>query len=576
LDLKVKLRTLAWVSFVTLTAGLILLPVELRYDLRMSPLQLFEPVTHPRMFSVVFIFWTFLAVAIVLLQASERRERSVVLALILFTLVFSGWHALVTRTQVGDVFMPLSDVRTIASQGRIGPVEDLRYGGYPGFAVLASVLDSTTALQFPYSSTAFVLIQMVGYTITLYAWFRKQLKDVVISGLAVIIAIEGNQAVAVLLSSYHPGALAPLAMFSACLLTLHLPVRGARLLLYGLFLAVITTTHLATAVLLILVMGGRVILGRRRGDVREIWLYFALTVVMVSFWLAYRVPSMLRTLADYAEYTFSEVVTHGRLVGWLVTPSGLAAGERYAPWMLFVQYFWPTVLGLIASLLALYRLTGRGQMTRDDHVELAGMVGVWGISVAALVTGGLANAFVRALVYVGFFATPLLLSSMARRAQRTPVLIATALVLAVLALPSYLYYFRGAPAWTYYPAETAGGRFLEGVFDQGESVRLFGVSQASYYLLYYLPKAKHEEVYYHMIRSQDRDETLARLEFFGRRFLNRSDGAPAVMDFSRRWAGLFPVPLDAHDSLRWNHLRAQLSPAHAIYDNGAATYFLIR
>jgi hypothetical protein len=564
-----------WSLVLVMTVGLLFFPVEVHYGLRTTPAGPFHPVTHQTAaFGVLLSSLTALVLAGLFLYGGERREWPVLVGLCLFAAAFSGWHVLVSRSFVGDVFMPLSDVRRILSQGRIGPIEDLRYGGYPGLAILASMLGTVTGSQFPASSMTFVAVQMIGFVLVLYALFRALLGDIVTAALGVLIAIEGNQAVAVLISSFHPGAFAPLVLFSACLLTFHLPPGRSRLLLYGGFLVAITVTHLATAIVLLLSTAGRAVLMRAKQNAREATFTFAVSLVVVLAWQAFQVPSMIKRLATDAEIAFREVLIHRRLQDWFPGSETLFVDEVHPPWSVFIQYFWPVMLGLVPSVITLDRLRRRGSIRKSDELELAGMVGVWGLSAAAFAVGGLSNAVIRGLAYVGFFGIPLLMTSIARPLRRGAAL--SAIVLATLASPSYAFYFRGVPGWIYYPAEIAGGEFLGRAFGQGDGVKLFGIADASYYLIYFLPRAEHAETYYHVIKAQGRGDTWTALETYGKAFLNRPDEKISVMDFSIRWVGVLPTGTDAQQSQRWGGLRKQLSAVEAVYENGMATYFTFR
>jgi hypothetical protein len=474
-----RLRVALWVLLLAMTAALILYPANLKYEYSIHAIPFAYIFENLSLFAAVYYIWVLLILVLLFTRGGEGRADWEKAALVgIFAVVFTGYSTFMSRGFVGDAFTPAGDIKNMIGLGQYAQAPALKYNGFPGFSLLGTGVCLVTGLEITDYMTFFPFFQILLFSMLLYLFFNKLLKNSYFASLGALLVIQADLSVATSLSQFHAGVFAPFCLLPVVLL-LFISGRGTdsrrvfRLetneVLILIVLAALAISHFITSVAAFLIILGIYFMQKLSGKrVLSTQLVVLLIIVPVIWNLAENL-SILRYFAAMVP-KFIEALSSGQIISeWLLPlQTNSYIGSRAPLWTIPSLILGPLLFIIIGSILGLARLVMNRRPEKEEVICLGGFAGIVILALILLLLGGLQESYGRTLIYIALFTVPIILWYVLRlKPLRNHIFSLLVVVLLVLSLPSFLLGNKAIAAMTYYPREIAGGEFLESGFGRG-------------------------------------------------------------------------------------------------------------
>lgn len=571
------LRLLAWLLLLSLTAALLLYPVQV--GLSYSRIQSLDVIGDIPLFGALYYAWLVVLLALLLSKAGNTVNQGEKAALVgLFALVFWGFWVVAAPEGQSEEPGFLAYARFLEDTGHISlDAENLGYFDFPGLGLLAYALGNVVGLSHLDARTALLLFNAVLMAVLIYEGGRR------VAGkqagwlylLSVPLLVQGSMFLSVSFF-FRPEAALALPLFLVLLILL---VSGREdstffgrwqssllgLILFG----ALMITHFMTALAFIAVLLGvwavRAMAGTRTTSA---WSTILLFAVMTAAWQVYYAVKTFGNIVDSVPY-FLGLLEEGSIFFYAGTLGSANAGPDVPLWASSVRLFWLVALFGLGGLLALLNLTRLRRLGDGERDYTGTVVGVAVMTGMAALVDGTGDQWVRFLEYGSFFVVPLVILFLARKAALRLVPALTLLAFAALSLPSFLAFHGQATVSAFYPQERGAAEFLARRY-AGEQLAVYtGVRERLFYT-YYFPNASFYSSAFGTMSREDVPVLWQDLGYLVDGFtLGGPAGRSSVFVLSEGLLLTYQhtlgiLPEDPH----WLDLKARLAGTNAFYDNG--------
>jgi hypothetical protein len=588
-------RMFLWVLLLAMTVVLILFPADVNYDLSIHTIPFLYIFHCFSLFAVIYYIWLTFLMVLLFTGGSEPRIDWEKAALVgIFAVVFVGYSTMVSRGFTGDAFAPAGDIRNLLAQGHYDRAAALKYNGFPGFSLLGTGVCLVTGMGITDYITFFPFFQILLFSVLLYLFFSKLLKNPYLAALGALLVIQVDIPVSTSLQQFHAGAFAPFCLLPvALLLFTYGRVTDSRRVFRleineVLILAVLTAlfiSHFITSLAAFLTILGIYAMQKISG---KHVLSTQLAVVLLSvpvIWNLVENLGIIRYYANMVPDAVADLMSGNIINAWLLPMQTTSyVGGRSYLWMIPPLYLGPLLLVVIGGILGLAILFRVKNLEKGGLITLGGLAGTVVLALMLLFLGGLQESYGRTLIYIALFTVPIIIWRVLHfKHHRKYVLSSLVVVLFVLSLPSFLLSGKAIAGMTYYPREAAAGEFLESSFGRGAGMHVYGLGGSAYYLTYYLLDAYMDYVYTPDLRSRDKEQIWRNVNGYVSSIENNSAAAPGlppgpgIIMFSPKWDTPFRdyIGIDVKNTPEWRNLESRLAENDMIYCNSFVRIYYV-
>ena len=475
LKYQVMLRLL-WVILIASVIDIFSIPWQYAKVSMLTPVESLGLLGNSELFGVLFV--VAFAIALTLSFASFSKLGRIC-ALVILALVFNNYWSLSSGGFSGELFHFASDARFIVVNGHIP--YPLYYAGFPGAGLIVGQFSSILGVNPVLSTLALSICQTIAFVLISFGIMKALTYSEVWAVIGSILLYEGDIAIGDRLGWFNPGMVAPFVFFPLAVLLLLRSKRStfSNAILLSLLLLVLTITHFVTAAVMVVFMCSLVFLRKSR-------FYFAggvaaIASILLFGWQLFGIGvgagqiSLLATLYSGAESAFQRLPA--------VLSTSKTAGVGLPVWYSLVTLSW-TAFVMLGAVFAI----GVGLNKRDGSIGilLSGVVSSIILGLVIIPTFQFGDLIFRTFTYVGIFSVGALVSFASRSPRSRYVPVTIAIVMIILAYPTFLSYNQGVYG-SVYPAESlTSDRYIATFIDYDITTNFYGFSIHYPSLQYYL------------------------------------------------------------------------------------------
>lgn len=570
------LRLLIWVLSLALTSYLLLSFSSFQASPYTTAAEFSGAFHHFPAFALAFYAWVALLLFLLITNSTPQAgtwEKLFVIwifstVFLLFSLVASplGKHP--------DEWLWFDHLRYLQEEGHTfaAPIPLAYLSEHPGFFMLGVSLEQVTGLSPIDLRLAYLSLTALLLPTFLYLFSLKILKEASSAALASILAIAGSTAIG--RYGFSPGLMAQTLMpvFMALLVALvtRPRVQASRLTLVLLFVAVVlVTSHFPTALLVVFVVAGILIMSRKeQGSIG--WGFLALLLVIMLSWEMFNVAVTIPNAIGSLSYRLRELSPE-TIFNVLMPLAKANLGETVPMWSTLTLVFWIGLLGLVGSVIGLARILRVGELSLQERLETGGLLGALALTFLVGVGSPGGVQAVRYLFWGPLFTAPILVRTFFQRNRSRLGVLFLAGPLLVLSLPTFLSNNMTIGLQRFYLHELVAGQFLGEKAGVGEGLIVYSDSAIVPMLRYYVPKAElvTESAYAVYAVFGGMERVWKTLADFGRSFAELPSGEGSLFVLSDRMKReYFRLAQVDQDDSRWDEVTGTLSSSSMVYDNG--------
>jgi hypothetical protein len=479
-QLRGNWRLGVWGLLCVLTLLIFLYPAQLHYEYAI--IQSLSVFPNLPLFGALYYVWFAVILVLIFLPGSEgkRRDWENIALLGLFIFVFSGIWVILTRGANGEFLTPATQTKYIIEKGYIpNTLPDIGETDFPGLPLLLAGVRLITGLE-TFSGIAYlVLVNLLVYSIILYAMFRMLFKKPSLAAASSLIMLMGSRQVSISLPQLHARGFG-LVLFVALLLLFfrkqNLNKSVLTIVLSLILFAALTITHLATAMVFILVLVGIYITGKlRKQNLIDLSIIIILLVIMFS-WQTYVALNTTKTLTDTVLNGISNLIDGEPISDYLVFMTGSYFGATSTPvWVNFVRFFWLLLSIGSGGIIAMLKLFKIRKLSLPESNLVGGLVGLGIFVIIMLAFTGLDEG-IRALYYVPIFAVPIMLAYLTNIVNivKRYILVIAAILVIIISVPTFLVHNDRVGVSAVYPQEISMVSFLRSNYGGGKGLNVAG------------------------------------------------------------------------------------------------------
>jgi hypothetical protein len=618
-----------WISFILLTAGIVLFPVAIHYEYQ--PLESADAFGNLLpVFAVVFYTW--MAVLFLLLFSKNdigEWQRAALLSLLAIGMV-GLWVANTPYGGHPDELWQMGHVKYLMENGRIDPNHPVfNYFQFPGFHILLASLTIVTGSSIFGMRLLYMLFSGVAFALLSYLLLFRMLKNTRSASLGVLLLFLGCPLVASAEISFWPGNLAQL-LFVALLLLLAWRQESMRWILFTLlfvvFFAGLTIIYLPTSVFFLFVLAAIYLLQRINKTRAVPIILVILVLAMFVTWQFFNANSTLmnaiqgltttaatetpattvtsptpikqtprppaagtvpaaKTPAATAEPESAVPAAFSGLNSRLSVVLELGAvfiGTGAPPWVSVTKLLWLVLIFAVGGILGIRNLFRITKLDAMETIETGGMIGVVIFTPVAFFMSSSGEQTARFFVYTPFFIIPMILRFLIRPAEdnglperrHKPIgwfrknYFSLLVILAFLSsLPNFLANAGRVLSHPIYAQENAAGEFLQAEYGDSK-LSLYSTPFVVIFYSYYVPDASFRVLWPSPDPGAGKQGFWQAMEPLLDDFESSKD-ANAIFVVSRRLPVSYgPTVIIAPDDPEWLAFINRLERNDKIYDNG--------
>ncbi|MBN1643261.1 MAG: DUF1616 domain-containing protein [Dehalococcoidales bacterium] len=494
-----SIRFYLWVLLIGLTTWLLCSPLQLTLQpFAVESLHIFRNLP---LFAGVFIAWFLVLIFLMFSKSPSKLAVIEKVALsVLVALVFNGFWIINSLYGFGsDSMANLADVNLVVGLGKLPPLGDLNYSGYPGATIIGSFFTQASGLTTFATGTVFCLETSIIAAALLALFLVRTLKNPNAAMLALLLIVI--VAAALSPASVPSRALAFRAdIFSGVfwLSFITLLFRSEEEIFTGigekvivlLLLAATTIFYANHSFVIVFVIFSIFIVARLAKDPHSIepaMLYLPLVLaVLWSLYIATGVfKSVTRLLPSFLDILFAGEFLHT----FQKAAGGPGAGVPF--WMPLMSYIrWAFYgLGTLITVAGLFFIRKMGTLQRRIIGTVFG-IGVFTMIFMFLEAQGV--QVTRYIAYAPVFLSPLLIGLLFKFSRLWKRILAgmAIVVLFVFSLPSFLVYYGGNfNTYAVTEGDIAAGEFLGERYGSINELTVYSNRHFPDVTYYYLPDA---------------------------------------------------------------------------------------